>query len=287
MQTERSDPAVNRAFQLSRATAANHLSSPETEAWTTHLAESIVRGSTTERAVSLDIAFDRSNPLSILDLCTGSGCITLLLHALLSRHFPTLQLLGVDASRPAVGLALSNLHSSVLAKRLHPRAVNQVRFIRSDIFENDVVAYGQRDILVANPPYISPRGVDRETSVSVRRYEPRRALVPPDDVLGAGQSDSTTTEDQNIGDAFYPRLLDIAHTISAKLVVLEVSDMNQAKRVVALVLARNPGAECEIWRDWPSWTPSKHETVQLGGNLVRVVGQGNGRAVAIKTNGNT
>ena len=264
--------------------AANHLCSPETEAWTTHLAESIIRGSITERSVSLDIYFERSAPLRILDLCSGSGCITLLLHALLSSQFPYLQLLGVDVARPAVNLAFSNLLSSAKAKRLHSRAANQVRFIGSDIFKDDVVAYGQRDILVANPPYISPQGFNKDTSVSVRRYEPRRALVPPDDVLGAGKSESATSKDQEIGDAFYPNLIDIAHKVSAKLVVLEVADIGQAQRVIALALARNPGAECEIWRDWPSRTPSKHETIQLGGSLVRVVGQGNGRAVAIKTN---
>ena len=238
----------------------------------------------------MNLSFDHSKPLRILDLCTGSGCITLLLHALLSSHFPYLRLLGVDASSLAVGLAFGNLHSSATAQKLHPCAVSQVRFIRSDIFKDDVIAYSQHDILVANPPYISPQGFDRDTSVSVRRYEPRRALVPPDDVLVAalaGQSESATAMDRDIGDAFYPRLLEIAHKISAKLVLLEIADMNQAKRVVSLVLARNPYAECEIWRDWPSRTPSKHETVQLGGNLVRVVGQGNGRAVAIKTNRKT
>lgn len=265
-------------------TAANHLSSPETEAWTTHLAESIIEGSTTERNISLDLSSERTASLSILDLCSGSGCITLLLHALLASHYPNLQLLGVDVSQAAVGLAFSNLHSSAKAKRLHPRAVNQVRFIKRDIIKDDVAAYGQCDFLVANPPYISPRGFNRDTSASVRRYEPRRALVPPNDVLGAPPSESATDKDQDIGDAFYPRLLDIADEVSAKLVVLEVADMSQAKRVVALVLERNPRAECEIWRDWPSQTASKHESIHVGGKLVRVVGQGNGRAVAIKTN---
>ena len=264
--------------------AANYLCSPETEAWTTHLAESIIRGSTTERGVSLDISFERSAPLRILDLCSGSGCITLLLHALLSSQFPYLQLLGVDAARPAVELAFNNLLSSAKAKRLHPRVADQVHFIRSNIFNDDVVAYGQHDILVANPPYISPQGFNKDTSVSVRRYEPRGALVPHDDVLGASKSDSATSKDQEIGDAFYPKLIDIAHKVSAKLVMLEVADIGQAKRVIALALARNPGAECEIWRDWPRRTPSEHETIQLSGNRVRVIGQGNGRAVAVKTN---
>ena len=187
-------------------------------------------------------------------------------------------------SQAAVGLAFSNLHSSAKARKLHPRAVNQVCFIRSDILKDTVAAYGQRDILVANPPYISPRGFNKDTSVSVRKYEPKKALVPPSDLLGVGEFESAAIKDQEIGDAFYPKLLEIACKTSAKLVVSEVADMNQAKRVVALVLARIPCAECEIWRDWPSGLPSKHETVQVGGIPVRVVGEGNGRLVAIKTN---
>ena len=257
---------------------ANRLYRPETEAWTTHLAESIIEGSTTEKIVSLGMPFDKSAPLRILDLCTGSGCITLLLHALLSPHFPTLRLLGIDASPQAVRLGFRNRHSNLKAKRLLPCSYPHIKF------DDKVLAYGPRDILVANPPYISPKGFDRDTSLSVRKYEPKVALVPPKETVTAGRSESAMTNDQEIGDAFYPRLLDIARRVLAKLIVMEVADMSQAQRVATLALARNPRAECEIWRDWPSRIPAKHEMFEVDGKLVRVVGQGNGRAVVIKTN---
>lgn len=262
----------------------NGLYSPETEAWTTYLAESIIKGSTTEKIVSLGMSFDRSAPLSILDLCSGSGCITLLLHALLSPHFPILRLLGFDASTQAVQLGLRNLRSNIEARRLYPRSQHQVRFVKADIFDDKVLADGPRDILVANPPYISPKGFDRDTSLSVRKYEPRVALVPPNHTVIASSSKSAAVNDQEIGDAFYPRLLDIAQHVLAKFVVLEVADMGQAQRVATLVLTRNPRAECEVWRDWPNRTPAKHKMFESEGRLVRIVGQGNGRAVVIKTN---
>lgn len=258
-----------------------HLSQ-ETEAYTIHLGQSIVGGSTTEASELLGIRFDKSAPLQILDLCTGSGCIALLLHKLLSPHFSALKLLGIDNSRKASALALQNLQSNVKSGRLHYDAIRQVRFAKGNLFDEDVPK-GRWNILIVNPPYVSPRGFAKDTSLSVRRYEPRIALVPSKASVVAG-SPNMGGSDQDVGDAFYPRLLEISQQVKAKLIVMEVADMHQAQRVTCLALDHNPRAQCAVWRDWPDQASSRHEILRLRGKTVEVFGQGNGRAVIVKTN---
>ena len=132
------------------------------------------------------------------------------------------------------------------------------------------------DILVSNPPYISPRSFDNTTAKSVRDWEPKSALVPP------GVISKTTGDlgDASIGDAFYPRLLDIAKRVSAKVVLFEVADLAQATRVAGMVLKGKEWDRCEIWRDWPGQGGTEGwGKVQVGGRGVNVVGEGNGRAL--------
>lgn len=131
---------------------------------------------------------------------------------------------------------------------------------------HDAVA-GEWDVVVSNPPYVSPRGYARETARSVRNYEPRLALVP--DVGGDGSV-------HEAGDGFYPRLLEIAWGVGARVVLVEVADMAQAVRVAGMA----GGWEgCEIWRDWVDGGGGAEEVADVDGRRVRVVGEGNGRAV--------
>ena len=239
-------------------------------------------GSTKEASGLLGIRFNRFAPLQILDLCTGSGCIALLLHELLSPHFSALKLLGIDNSHKAFALALQNLQSNVKSGRLHCDAIRQVRFAEGNLF-NEKVPKGRWDILIANPPYVSPRGFAKDTSLSVRRYEPRTALIPSKGSVVAG-SPNAGGSDEDVGDAFYPRLLEISQQAKAKLVVMEVADIHQAQRVACLAFKHNPNAQCAIWRDWPDQASSRQEIFRLLGKTVEVFGQGNGRAVIVKTN---
>ncbi len=76
-----------------------------------------------------------------LDLCTGSGCLAVLL----ARTFPAARVDAVDISRPALAVARRN----VTAYRLQRR----VRVLHSDLFS---ALRGERyDLIVANPPYVS------------------------------------------------------------------------------------------------------------------------------------
>lgn len=104
---------------------------------------------------------------------------------------------------------------------------------------------GEWDIVTANPPYISPAGYARETEGSVRRWEPRLALVP--ELRGKGGGDG------NKGDTFYPALISFARYVGAKVLLMEVGGTEQARRVVETVLATGDGERAwegvEVWCD--------------------------------------
>lgn len=135
---------------------------------------------------------------------------------------------------------------------------------------------GDWDVVLSNPPYISPQGYWRDTSRGVRNWEPKLALVPPAmpgvDGLGPGGA----------GDVFYPRVLEIAEGVGAKVVVVEVADMGQAGRVAGMVGRKGGWDGCEVWRDWVCGGRGEEDASEVAdgdGRRVRVIGSGNGRVV--------
>lgn len=232
----------------------------ETESLTQHLAS------------LLAASWTNTQHLRILDLCSGTGCISLLLHALLNREFGDLRVLGVDVSPLAVNLAKENLQHNVARGHLSPSADSEVSFAQGDILKADcgLEVIERWDVLIANPPYISPTGFNRSTSRSVRNYEPTTALVP--------SWDQCTESDEAAGDLFYPHLVKMARRVQAKVCLFEVGDLAQAMRVSAMILADPRWAGCEIWRDWPKQGKTVHST-QLDRMQVSVRGEGQGRAI--------
>lgn len=84
------------------------------------------------------------------------------------------------------------------------------------------------------------------------------------------------------GDIFYPRLIQLAEQVGARVLLVEVADMEQAIRVTRMVLGKGERVwdGCEIWRDWPGVRgDGGGEEVEVRGGRVRVRGEGNGRAV--------
>ena len=110
-------------------------------------------------------------------------------------------------------------------------------------------------------------------------FEPREALVPKWGLFELNDGGNTRDGDMAVGDAFYPRLLEIAQRGEAKCLVMEVADMEQAKRVMGRATKMEWWSKCEIWRDWPEGGKGKREVVEVEGQMVRVRGEGNGRAV--------
>ncbi|KAJ5873585.1 uncharacterized protein N7473_013458 [Penicillium subrubescens] len=163
----------------------------------------------------------KAKSLRILDLCTGTGCMALLLHALLASHFDRIQITGVDISPIALNLARRNLEHNIRLGGLDSRARVDVEFHRADVLRrnnnssNGIDTSGNAiptveelllsnlnlttqseiehtettttlpkiDLLISNPPYISSTDFHNGTTArSVRLFEPKLALVPPIDI---------------------------------------------------------------------------------------------------------
>ena len=106
-------------------------------------------------------------PRSVLDLCTGSGCLAILA----ALAFPRARVDASDLSADALAVAARNVADYGLGER--------VRLVRSDLFcALEGHAY---DLIVANPPYVKASSM-RKLPKEFRR-EPRMALASGADGL--------------------------------------------------------------------------------------------------------
>ena len=112
---------------------------------------------------------DADNTTSVLDLCTGSGCLAILA----ALAFPNAQVDAVDLSPEALEVAQRN----VIDYQLH----NQVNLIQSDLFAQ--LAGKQYDIIISNPPYVDAESVTALPAEYL--HEPRLALGSGKDGLDA------------------------------------------------------------------------------------------------------
>lgn len=127
---------------------------PETEEWVEHL---IVRYTPL-----------KNEPLRLLDLCTGTGCIALSC----AKAFPKATVIGSDISENALTLARKN------AQLNH---ITNATFVHSDLFAQ--LPPQKFDLILANPPYIAPE--ERTTlAPSVTEWEDPRALFADEKGLG-------------------------------------------------------------------------------------------------------
>ncbi|KAH7411715.1 S-adenosyl-L-methionine-dependent methyltransferase [Phaeosphaeria sp. MPI-PUGE-AT-0046c] len=221
--------------------------------------------------------------LRVLDLCTGTGCIPLLFQHELSSRRPDIRLstLGVDVSGKALNLAALNRQR--LSNATHNQSAAQLELVKADILLDpfadrdygtpplkNVLNYRKLpnfwDILISNPPYISPLSYWKTTTRSVRTFEPKLALVPPQ---------RTGQDDIKQGDLFYPRLLEIARDVEAKIVLLEVADLAQATRVAQHAQELDIFDGVEIWRD----DPAASVDASIGDSGIKIIGKGNARSV--------
>lgn len=110
-----------------------------------------------------DIFSKESLPnLKILDIGTGSGCISITLKKELGSYVT-----GIDISNEALDVAKKNaLNNDV-----------KINFVQSDIFSNIKDKF---DVIISNPPYIS---LDEDIDEMVVNNEPHIALYAEDNGL--------------------------------------------------------------------------------------------------------
>ena len=96
----------------------------------------------------------------ILDLCTGSGAISVAL----AKNISNSKITAIDVSSRALNVAKKNAKIN--------KVENQITFIKSDLFNN--LSKEKYDIIVSNPPYIK-RNIIKRLDKEVQK-EPYIAL---------------------------------------------------------------------------------------------------------------
>jgi ribosomal protein L3 glutamine methyltransferase len=106
-------------------------------------------------------------PKQILDLCTGSGCLAVLL----ALEFPNARIDAADLSASALQVTRINIRRYRLGKR--------IRAVRSDLFRS--MKGKKYDLIVSNPPYVTARSMRKLPKEY--RHEPALALAAGTDGL--------------------------------------------------------------------------------------------------------
>jgi release factor glutamine methyltransferase len=108
---------------------------------------------------------NNSNPITILDIGTGSGCIPITL----KKHLPQAKVFGIDISEQALEVAKSNAIKNDV----------DVKFIKEDILSNFLILKSNFSIIVSNPPYVL-NSEAQQMDARVLEHEPHLALFVED-----------------------------------------------------------------------------------------------------------
>jgi len=127
---------------------------PETEEWCVLLIEHLKKL--------------KNQKLTILDLCTGTGCIALSL----AQALPQSSVTATDIDNKAITLCKKNAKHNT---------ITNVHCMQSDLYK-DIPKAQQFDFIISNPPYI-PLDEWKTLDASVKDWESKTALVAPDEGL--------------------------------------------------------------------------------------------------------
>jgi ribosomal protein L3 glutamine methyltransferase len=102
---------------------------------------------------------------NVLELCTGSGCLAIMM----ADAFENAVVDAVDISKDALAVAERNIRDYKLDGRVNP--------IESDLYEN--VPFKKYDLIVTNPPYVNAESMKKLPPEYLR--EPQLALAGGED----------------------------------------------------------------------------------------------------------
>ncbi|KAI8902624.1 S-adenosyl-L-methionine-dependent methyltransferase [Globomyces pollinis-pini] len=126
----------------------------ETEEWTDNLIKTI----------------DPKLPLKVLELCSGTGCISLAL----ASSLPLVSIDAIDVSKSAFVLSRLN-------QRRLEIPTSKLKFHLVDLYDTERMrSFTSYDLVISNPPYISPAEY-QQLDKSVKDFEDSRALIANDE----------------------------------------------------------------------------------------------------------
>jgi len=114
----------------------------------------------TEELVDIVIKNTKNQAVKILDIGTGSGCISISL----AKNLALAEVSAIDISENALQIAIENALSNNV----------KVQFIQKDILNTDQLTQ-KYDIIISNPPYVKEEE-KKEMNRNVLEYEPALAL---------------------------------------------------------------------------------------------------------------
>lgn len=166
-----------------------------------------------EHTLELVKEFFPKKELSILDIGTGSGCISITL----KKQFPSSIVSAVDISKEALAVAKENAILNNV----------EVNFIESDVFSN---VQGKYDLIISNPPYIKK---EEPIMDIVKNNEPHLALYAP-----------------NNGLYFYEKITSASHSYLNKrfIIAYEIGE-EQGTSVVSIAKKYFPTAKVILKKD--------------------------------------
>ena len=110
-----------------------------------------------------EILFGNNMNARILDLCTGSGCIS----CALASQFPASRIVAVDVNKDALETCRENVAALGFG--------GQIVCMQADAMEPPPVGIGAFNMIVSNPPYIETETINTLDN-SVKGFEPKLAL---------------------------------------------------------------------------------------------------------------
>ena len=119
----------------------------------------------TEELVEWILEEQNQDRKTVVDLCTGSGCIALAL----AKQRPSWQLTAVDVSAEALEIAKENSNANSL----------KVNWKEADVLM-PALTLDKCDCIVSNPPYVLPSEI-KKMHANVLQHEPALALFVPEE----------------------------------------------------------------------------------------------------------